>query len=86
MTTTKELNQAIGQAGLAFIESLRIPVEITDARKVFDRIDYEIIPLHGGGCQWVSAERVRVSEKSVIEYLNTDTRIVADNLGIEVAS
>jgi hypothetical protein len=40
------------------IEQLQVIVQILDARKVWDRVDYLIRPIQGTGEQWVCSTRV----------------------------
>ncbi len=46
--------------GFVTAERLRVEVVIDDARKAYGRADYRVSPLAGGGCVWVSSDRVEL--------------------------
>jgi hypothetical protein len=54
----KEMASYIGKVVNLKVESLSIPVEIEDIRKVWQRVDVLISPVNGNGSQWVSLDRV----------------------------
>lgn len=56
----KELLKNIGKLAIFNTEGLRFEVEITNVRKAFGRIDYEIKPLAGADETWVSAARLEI--------------------------
>ena len=59
----------IGQTGNLTVElSLTVPVRVLDARRVWDRLDFEVEPLNGAGRRWVRADRVSLnSERATLE-------------------
>ena len=55
----KEIAKLIGTKAVVNVEkSLKIEVEIMDARAQFGRVDYLVRPLAGAGEQWLSSDRV----------------------------
>jgi hypothetical protein len=54
----KEMASYIGKIVNLKVESLSIPVEIEDIRKVWQRVDVLVSPVNGNGSQWVSLDRV----------------------------
>ena len=60
MATTLELAKYIGMNGTLSTGSLRVPITISDARQVFDRVDVLVQPVGGIGFQWVSIERIKL--------------------------
>ncbi len=68
MSTASELGRYIGKTGtVAFELSLRFPVRIKDARKVWDRVDFLVSPVQGTGERWIMAERVAVDGEAVAQ-------------------
>ena len=58
------LSAAIGaEAALQTAEGLSVGVRIIDARRCYGRVDYQVQPLKGAGVVWVSAERVKFTER-----------------------
>ena len=60
MATALELAKYIGMNGTLSTGSLRVPIIISDARQVFDRVDVLVEPVGGIGLQWVSIERIKL--------------------------
>ena len=60
MATALELAKYIGMNGTLSTGSLRVPIIISDARQVFDRVDVLVEPVGGMGVQWVSIERIKL--------------------------
>ena len=60
MATALELAKYIGMNGTLSTGSLRVPIVISDARQVFDRVDVLVEPVGGMGVQWVSIERIKL--------------------------
>ena len=60
MATALELAKYIGMNGTLSTGSLRVPIVISDARQVFDRVDVLVEPVGGIGLQWVSIERIKL--------------------------
>jgi len=60
MATTLELAKYIGLNGTLSTGALRVPITISDARQVFDRVDVLVEPVGGVGVQWVSIERIKL--------------------------
>jgi hypothetical protein len=56
--TTRQMAQAIGKHVGLKIESLIIPVEITDIKEAWGRLRFEVTPLQGSGSQWVEIGRL----------------------------
>ena len=57
--TTKEMMKLIGTNAVINVEkTLKIEVEIMDARSNFGRTEYQVRPLAGAGEQWVDSSRV----------------------------
>jgi hypothetical protein len=54
----KEMASYIGKVGQLKLDSFLIAVEISDIRKVWQRIDVLVSPVHGNGEQWVCLDRV----------------------------
>ena len=46
--------------GTLSVGSIRVPIIISDARQVFDRVDVLVEPVGGMGVQWVSIERIKL--------------------------
>lgn len=59
----------IGQTGSLTVElSLTLPVRVLDARRCWNRLDFEVEPIHGAGRRWVQADRVLLdSERAAFE-------------------
>jgi hypothetical protein len=53
-----EMMGRVGKDGVWNVEGVRVLVRIMDARMVFNRLDFKIVPLMGAGEVWVSAARV----------------------------
>lgn len=53
-----ELMARVGKMGVFEVEGMRVIVKILDARKVFGRLDYHVVPVLGAGAAWVAANRV----------------------------
>jgi hypothetical protein len=62
MMTTLQGLPLIGAYGWYRINGLAFEVVITNARKVFNRTDYLVRPVHGKGIVWVSADTVDVQQ------------------------
>lgn len=77
--TTNELKVNIGKTGTCQFDSIRGPVTVIDTRKVFGRIDYLIQIVGGSGQQWVSSDRVTVSD----ERKNTPDAWYCNGCGID---
>jgi hypothetical protein len=60
MATALELAKYIGMNGTLSTGSLRVPIVISDARQVFDRVDVLVEPVGSIGLQWVSIERIKL--------------------------
>lgn len=60
-----QLMARVGKDGVWNVEGVRILVRIMDARRVFNRLDFQIVPLMGAGTVWVSAEKVSEPEMAV---------------------
>jgi|TARA_R110000822_G_scaffold112009_3_gene242872 hypothetical protein len=60
MGTVLELKKYIGMNGTLSVGSIRVPIIISDARQVFDRVDVLVEPVGGMGVQWVSIERIKL--------------------------
>jgi len=56
----KELMKNIGKKAFYNGDDIQFEVEITDVRKVYGRIDYEIKPTAGKGSKWVTADSLKV--------------------------
>lgn len=56
--TAASLAVFVGCSADLHVDVLTFRVEIKDARKVYGRTDYLVMPVAGSGEQWVSAERV----------------------------
>jgi hypothetical protein len=62
----KDLMARVGKKGWAKITTgrnvqLTVPVLILDARKVFNRSEYQVTPLRGTGEAWVAASAVETA-------------------------
>ena len=55
----KELMKKLGKMAVFITDGMSFDVEITNVRKAFGRIDYEIKPMSGSGSKWVSSDRIR---------------------------
>ena len=55
----KQLSENLGKQGLLSISNMQVLVNITDARTVFGRIDYQVSPVNGTGSTWVESNRVK---------------------------
>lgn len=67
--TGSELAALIGRQGLLLVNGLRIPVQVTDAKRAYGNLRYQITPLYKDrinvqllGREWVAAERVQLTE------------------------
>lgn len=67
--TGSQLAALIGRQGLLSANGLRIPVQVTDAKRAYGNTRYRVTPLYKDsinvqvlGCQWVAAERVQLTE------------------------
>jgi hypothetical protein len=56
--TAKELAAILGKVGKYSIHGVVFPVVIMDARKVYGRLDYQVMPLNGSGLAWFAADRI----------------------------
>lgn len=57
--TAKELVKEIGKKGsLQFDHTISFFVEVTDARMVFGKLQYEVKPVEGFGTLWIKADRL----------------------------
>lgn len=54
----EELAKLVGQRARWTIFDLDVPVEVTDARSIFGRIDIRIKPVGGSGEHWCSSRAV----------------------------
>lgn len=52
----QELSQIIGRKASWIIFDLDVPVEITDARSIFGRVDVQIRPVGGSGEHWCNSK------------------------------
>ena len=61
-----ELTNYIGRQGLLTLDKWRIPVEVTDAKRAYGHLRFQVSPLHMGqlhaglGRDWVASERVQL--------------------------
>ena len=60
MFSAKELAANINKMAHFHIHGLTVEVQILDARRVFDRVDYLIQPTKGSGQSWVHQSSVRM--------------------------
>lgn len=58
----KDLLKDIGRKACFKTEGLEISVKITNVRKAWGRIDYEITPVSGQGSKWVSSGRISIQD------------------------
>lgn len=56
----KELMKIIGKKGKYNIDGFVVDVEVTDAKVVFGRTDYQIKPVCGSGSKWVESSSIKV--------------------------
>ncbi|MCH8823334.1 MAG: hypothetical protein IH984_07485 [Planctomycetes bacterium] len=56
--TTNSLMLSIGCIGDLRLSPLYVQVKIIDSRKVFNRIDFLVIPIAGSGEKWVAADSI----------------------------
>ena len=59
MVTVKQVASLIGQNGEYTIDGLTIPVNITDVRVVYGRLQVQLTPKEGTGKKWVEWTTVR---------------------------
>jgi hypothetical protein len=57
----------IGKKAFWQVEGLKVPVEVLDIRKVWNRVDYLCKPFYGNGEKWISEERIALI-KDVIDH------------------
>jgi hypothetical protein len=61
--TAREMASVVGRRGVWRVQGLGVFVWVTDARKVFGRVDYEIRPDSGTGDRvWVEGAKVQLAE------------------------
>lgn len=60
--TAHELSQMIGRQATWSIFELQVPVEVTDARFMFGRVDVQIKPVGGAGTHWCSVRAITIEE------------------------
>lgn len=58
MTTAMEMTAVIGARVRVMFESLEIECSITDVKRVYGRVRYQVEPVSGNGRQWVEETRV----------------------------
>ena len=56
--SAREMQEHLGKEGVLTIGALQIRVTVEDVRKVYNRIDFLVAPVAGGGTDWVDAHRV----------------------------
>jgi hypothetical protein len=61
----QELSQIIGKKASWIIFDLDVPVEITDARNIFGRLDVCIRPVGGSGEHWCSSKALIFDEGGI---------------------
>ncbi len=61
----KELGANIGKQGLLSISGLQVLVNVTDARTVFGRTDFQVTPVNGVGSTWVESNRVTSLQEAI---------------------
>lgn len=61
--TFREISAIVNKTGLLRVEAFHIPVVVKDARQVFDRTDYLVVPTdpNATGHAWVSSDRVNLN-------------------------
>lgn len=60
--TLKELAAVIGREGkFSPIAGFIVNVRVTDARQVYGRTDYAVVPLSGEGLTWIESKRVHLN-------------------------
>jgi len=59
----KEQLKNIGKEAEYFLNEMCFNVKITDVRKSFNRIDYEITPVSGEGFKWVSDHKLFIKKE-----------------------
>lgn len=60
--TVQKLADLLGRQATWNIFDLQVPVEITDARHMFGRVDVKIRPIGGGGEHWCTDKAIHVVE------------------------
>tara|TARA_Y100000310_G_scaffold225593_1_gene227600 strand:- start:558 stop:761 length:204 start_codon:yes stop_codon:yes gene_type:complete len=60
--TARESAAYIDRTGHLRCDDLSVDVLVVDARQVWDRVDVKVTPVSGTGEQWVSLERVTLSD------------------------
>jgi len=55
----------IGGVVMMQFENLHILVTIQDTRNVWGRTDFLVAPVEGMGSQWVSSDRIRITERTI---------------------
>jgi hypothetical protein len=56
------MQPAVGCYGYWHVEKIKVFIEIVDVREVYGRVDVLIQPTQGLGEQWVSAERISITQ------------------------
>lgn len=60
--TIAQLSKAIGTQGVWAIGGVNVTVNVLDVRQAYGRIDYQIEPVSGTGCVWVSDSSLKLGE------------------------
>jgi hypothetical protein len=64
MVTVGELAKVLGKTASYLIHTrsgvCMFPVVIMDARKVYGRLDYQVMPLGGSGLMWIDSNAVKL--------------------------
>lgn len=54
----KDLIKKIGTVAILGLDMLEIEVKITNVRKAYGRVDFEVTPVAGSGSMWFSKARL----------------------------
>ncbi len=57
MATATEMIPTLGQIILARFEQIGVECEVVDVRSSYGRIQLQIRPTDGTGCQWIDKQR-----------------------------
>ena len=58
-----EMSKAIGKQGSLSTDGLHINITVSDVKKVYGAIRYQVTPVSGTGSVWVDSSRVQILEE-----------------------
>ena len=68
-----EMSKAIGKQGSLGTDGLRIDVTVSDVKKVYGAIRYQVTPVSGTGSVWVDSSRVKILDNSTTKGTGNDS-------------